>query len=384
MMQRIQKEPRPPTPVSAAPRPPHALNIVHVVTSLEVGGMEQFVLRIAAQQHRRGHCASILSIRGGPLEEEALRQGIPTATLQGKGKTARLLTGLRIMAQLRPDVAHAHNPGSLDYAVLARFACGARVVMTRHGEARKLVSPLQWRFTDAVVAVSYRAEQALHRLHPDQEKKVSLIHNGVEPPAHRADRGALRAALGLETGPVGIIVARIDGQKGHDTLLQALALLQRRGVPLTVLVAGDGSARTGLEQQAASLNLGDDRVRFLGFRSDVPDLLDAVDLFVLPSLIEGLPLSVLEAMAHRLPVVATPVGGIPELIDHGVHGLMTPVNDAEALATALEQLVREPALRTELAESAFRRMMEQFTFDTMLDRYDQLYLSLRPARASGA
>jgi glycosyltransferase involved in cell wall biosynthesis len=153
-----------------------------------------------------------------------------------------------------------------------------------------------------------------------------------------------------------------------------------RRVPLTLLIAGDGEERDRLRSRARNLGLDPARIRFLGHRDDVPDLLGACDLFVLPSHTEGLPLSVLEAMSHGLPVVATAVGGVPEAL--GDTGLLAPARDAGALAERMERLARAPELRRRLGDAARRRALEEFSFASMAARYEALYRALL-RRAAG-
>src|SRR5262249_29657668 len=155
-----------------------------------------------------------------------------------------------------------------------------------HGQEAKPIPAAQWSATDAVVAVSEAAAEALREGCPGDSGKIVVIHNGVHPADPRRGREEVRRGLGLGDAVVAIIVARIDRLKGHDTLLRALALLRDTGVALTLLIAGDGAERERCERLAQELQLGVDRVRFLGFRSDVPDLLAASDFFVLPSLTE--------------------------------------------------------------------------------------------------
>jgi glycosyltransferase involved in cell wall biosynthesis len=161
--------------------------------------------------------------------------------------------------------------------------------------------------------------------------------------------------------------------KAHDCLLKSLALVKQRGLDTTMLIAGDGPERDALERLAAELGLGPDRLRFLGFRSDVGDLLNAADFFVLPSRTEGLPLSLLEAMAFRLPVVVTPVGGIPEVITDGRHGALVPVDDPERLSQAIAELVSDPARRASLGAAAYDHARSHFSFEAMLQEYEDLY-----------
>jgi L-malate glycosyltransferase len=364
-------------------RPP--LRVLHVVSSLQVGGMEQFVLRIAAEQQRGGHYVSVMGLQGGPLLDEARRLGLEALVLEGP-KMGRALRAIQAMLRRQPDIAHAHNPGALPYALLAKLSTRSRVVMTRHGqEPKRIGGLLEWRGTDAVVAVSEAAAAAMRAQYPANARKISVIINGV----HRADapscREKVRAELGLTREVVGIVVARLDRLKGHESLLRALSLLREASTKVTMLVAGDGPERANLETLAGQLELGSDRLRLLGYRSDISELLSAADFFVLPSLTEGLPLSILEAMAQALPVVATPVGGIPEVITDGLNGLLVPVNQPAALSAAIAKLAGDPILRRSLGETACSHAHDHFSFERMAQRYEELYRSLLARdRASGS
>lgn len=340
--------------------------------------MEQFVLQIAAAQQQSGHETAVLALQGGPLLETARRQGIKVYVLGGKRKELRVLRALLLLARLRPDIMHAHNPTSLHYAVLGKKAGGARVVLTYHGRGgadARTPSAQEWHNTDAVVVVSQGAAGQLEA--PEFRDKLSVILNGIAPATPARDRKTVRAELGLaEDRAVGIMVARMDGLKGHETLLQAAALLRAAETPVTLLLVGDGAERAKLEKLAQEKGLTSDFVQFLGYRSDVPDLLAASDFFLLPSLTEGLPLSVLEAMSQHLPVVATPVGGIPEVVHSGQHGLLVPVQDPQALAAAITEMVTDPEGRRALGEAAYQRVRETFSFEAMTRQYDALYYSL--------
>jgi glycosyltransferase involved in cell wall biosynthesis len=338
--------------------------------------MEQFALRLAGAQARDGHDVTLAALHGGPLLDEARRLGVRTEIIGGGDRFRRAWEMGALFRRLRPDVVHAHNPSALPYSLLGRFASGARVVMTRHGQdASKILTPLQWRYTDAVVAVSHAAASVMQANSGMNAAKIRVIRNGVEFSEAARNRSEVRRDLGLGEEPVGIIVARLDRMKGHDCLLRALALLPET-CPVTVLAIGDGAEMENLRSLAAELRLGPERVRFLGYRSDIPDLLGASDFFLLPSLTEGLPLAVLEAMAHGLPVLATPVGGIPEVVQEGEQGLFVPVNDPEALAGAMARLAEDPALRRTLGEAGCRRVREHFSFRTMTAEYERLYRSL--------
>lgn len=336
--------------------------------------MEHFVVRLADAQRRMGHDARVVALKSGPLLEQAEAIGLPTYVLHRSGKLDRIVRGVVRLATLRPDIIHSHNPTSLHYSVLGKLVSGGRIVFTDHAQTRGIVRvprDLEWHLTDAVVAVSQDTadKSGANGLAPE----ITVLHNGIDIKPAKRTRAEVRAELGLAEGEVvGVNVAGFVPVKAQDVLARAMGELDRRGVRLTVLTVGDGPERAGVEALAKELGLGAS-LRFLGFRTDVGDLLGAADFFVLPSRNEGLPLSVLEAMSHRLPVVATPVGGNPELCFHGEHGLHVPVEDTAALADAMALLAADPALRRRLGEAGYARVRDEFSFDGMTRRYEAIY-----------
>ena len=353
--------------------------VVHVVSSLSVGGMEHFAVRMAAWQKCAGMESSILSLQGsGPLQAEAEAAGVPVLPLGGANKAVRVLKGISTMLRLRPQIVHGHNQTSVQYALLGRRMIGAKVLITAHGRGKadyREPTQEEWRQVSAVTAVSEAVAEEICDSLP--AGRLSVILNGVETSVAKRSREETRKTLGIaETEIVGTIVARIDAMKGHDTLLEACAILKRRNRAFTLLIVGDGVERDNRERLSRELNLSPDKVRFLGFRKDVPDILSASDFFMLPSLTEGLPLSVLEAMSHGLPVVATNVGGIPELIQEGVHGLLVPPKNQSSLANAMEQILTSPVLGQEMGRRGALRVQKEFSFNSMMEKYSERYEEL--------
>ncbi|MDC0682805.1 glycosyltransferase family 4 protein [Sorangium atrum] len=353
------------------------LRIVHVVSSLNGGGMEHFVLRLAEAQRRHGHDASILALRGGPLAELARQRTLPTTVLGGR-LPKRLAHAALSFGRSRPHVVHAHNPTALHYATIGKLLTRARLVFTDHAQTRGIIrvpSRFEWRETDAVVGCSQDTANKSGAV--GVASNISVIHNGIDITPAKRTRDEVRAELGL--GPdvfVGIMPAAFHPVKAHDVLLRALARLRERGVAVTVLVVGDGDERDRIHGLARELGVHGAEARFLGFRKDVPDLLVAADFFTLPSRDEGLPLAVLEAMARGLPVVVTPVGGVPEVVRHEEHGLIVPVDGHDALADAIERLASDPALGRRLGEAGHVRVRDDFSFEKMTRKYEQLYFRL--------
>jgi len=359
------------------------LRIAHTVSSLKGGGMEHFVLRLAEAQRRRGHDARVVALQGGPLEEHAARMNVPTTVLGEKRAALRAVKGAIALGRFRPQIIHAHNPTSLHYAVIGKLVSQGRLLITDHAQTRGIVRvprAFEWLLTDAVVAVS--RDTARKSGAAPFIGEILVFHNGIDITAPKRSRAEVRAELGLaEDTVVGLNVAGFVPVKAHDVLVRAAARLRDAGGRATMLLAGDGPERAAMEKLAASLELGPEFVRFLGFRSDVTDLLGAVDFFVLASRDEGLPLSVLEAMAQKLPVIATPVGGNPELVSEGEHGLLVPVNDEGALAEAIRRLADDAALRRRLGEAGRRRVEEEFSFEGMTQKYEDLYYRLHGGAA---
>lgn len=368
----------------AAVRPSRPLRIVHTVSSLLCGGMENFVIRLAAAQKAAGHDVAILALKGGPLLREAVGARLKVATLGPWGLPFRLARGLAFIAAHRPDIVHAHNSTSWHFAAAGKVGAGAKLVFTDHGVkiSRK---PSKWevRATDAAVAVSERT--ALDRRNSYGPLcAFDVIQNGIDFESATVAREITLAGLNLPEGPTGIIVARLEPVKNQEMLLRAVDILNRNGVMLNLLVVGDGTQRNRLEALACELNLSQERVRFLGFRHDIPNLLTAADFFVLASRDEGLPLAMLEGMSHGLPVVSTSVGGVPEVVVNGENGLLVESDDVTAMAHAIGLLVNDHGLRGRIGAAGRRRVEQSFSFQRTAREYEQLYYRIRPNPAETA
>lgn len=360
------------------------LKIIHTVSTLLGGGMEHFALRLAEAQKARGHDPSIFSVYTGPLEELAERAGIPVTVVGKASKPARVLKAAAAFARRRPDLIHAHNPTSMQYASVGKVVTGARLLVTDHTQTRGVVrvaTPAEWALVDDVVAVSrYTADQS-HTI--GARGRVGVVYNGITIEAPRRSRAAVRESLGIaEDAVVGIDVAGLIHVKGHDVLVDALAALRDEGTRVTVLVAGEGEREGDIKRRIAERGLGPDQIRMLGFRTDVVDLLAASDFFVLSSRLEGLSLAILEAMAQRLPVIISRVGGNPEIIDDGVEGLLLPAEDRAALAQAIKTIAGDADLRRRMGEAGHARVLRDFSFEKMTDEYEALYRRVlrRPRR----
>jgi glycosyltransferase involved in cell wall biosynthesis len=243
----------------------------------------------------------------------------------------------------------------------------------RHVWIERLLAPR----TAALVAVSEQVRRFLAAQLRVDASTIRLVRNGIAmPAASAAGSSALRRRLALpENQSVVGTVASLTTKKGHACLLEAIALLRDRGVQCSLLLAGEGPERRALGALATTLRIAD-RVHFLGDHPQIADLLELVDVFVLPSIAEGLPLALLEAMAAGKAVVATGVGGVPEAITSGVNGLLVPAQEVPPLADALQALLIDSRLRREYGAQARATVEAHFTAEQHLHRLERLYLSL--------
>jgi glycosyltransferase involved in cell wall biosynthesis len=284
----------------------------------------------------------------------------------------------------RVDLIHVNSYVPGNYVRLAAALMQVPIVIdhwhgfTRFNRKRRLICRFLSRFTDLSLAVSQGVKGYLVKeigLQPDQ---IRVVPNGVDIAAIDAARpGAeVRRELGLSEGaPVIGLVGRLDHWgKGHKELFEAMAGLKER-FPIHALIIGGGRRRKEVRALAASLGLAD-IVHFLGHRRDVPDLLHAMDIFILPSYSEGVSLALLEAMAAGLPVIASAVGGNPEVVTDGETGLLIPPRDAEALAEAMERLLADPAWAKEMGENARKQVEADYSLDHLGRKINEIYEEL--------
>ena len=367
------------------------MRIAHAVWSLNMGGQERFILNLSRDLVARGHEVTVVSMsEGGDLRHHFGDIPVVDVPHPAGRATPRLYVELaRAFRAIRPDVVHTHNPGPLIYAApAARAALVRRVVHTKHGAAAGstgtalLLARVALRTLSAFVCVSGdTAEVARVREHVPR-RLLRVIPNGVPLDQFGGDPGArarIRRELGIPESAVVVgSVGRLVVEKDYPLLVRAMAPLLGEGTRLVLV--GEGKDRGDIEAAILAHVPAASRpfVRMTGARSDVPDLLAAFDLFVLSSKTEGLPLVVPEAMASRLPVVATAVGGLPGIVPPAV-GRLVPHGDPEALRRAIEELATSPEKRRAMGEAAHAYAHERFSLHRMTADYEQCYRGTRGA-----
>jgi glycosyltransferase involved in cell wall biosynthesis len=383
--------PLPEAPPREAQRP---IRVVHVVRSLVTGGQEVMLCRLVASLDPARFSCAVVALQGhdreqgGPLWRELTSRGVEVVPMRAPaaGASMTLFPALaKVLFRLGADVIHAHNLQPLVYAGIASLAKpGARVVATAHGyrnwDGFRFGGPLRAILRRAIiVAVSpeLRAFLEARGWHP---ARLRVIENGVDLAALAGHDGAppLRSELGAAPGDwlVGS-VGRLSPEKDHENLLRALRIVVAAEPRARLVVAGDGPLRTPLEALAGALGISE-RVRFVGeiAATDVPRLLRSLDAFCLPSQTEGTSLSLLEAMACEVPVVATAVGGTPSVVDNGAAARLVRPRDPEALASALLAASREGSESRRMAQRARSIVAQRFSLAAMAGAYADVYARL--------
>jgi glycosyltransferase involved in cell wall biosynthesis len=354
------------------------MRIAQIVETLEKGGLERMAVDLATEQRAAGHQPLLYCIFGeGPLAGQARAAGIPVTSFNKQpGISIRL--PLQLARQLRKDrveVLHSHNPGVHPYAAVAgRFAGVSVVINTRHGPMTsmglayderyfRLVMPL----TDHVVSVSDHSRRFLLSNRAFRNEKSSVIPNGIRIDhfaSHRAEPGSMRPRIRFGT------VGRLVPAKHHAMLIEAFASVAKLLPDTDLRIVGDGPLEDELRRQIHALGL-EARVTLEGGSSNIAEFLRDLDVFVLSSKSEGLPMVILEAMAAGLPIVSTRVGGVPEVAPEDV-AWFCGVADPEGLAHAMYQAAMSPNLAVK-GEQAWSIASSTLSTSAMQQRYEALY-----------
>jgi sugar transferase (PEP-CTERM/EpsH1 system associated) len=369
------------------------LKLVHLLQGLEIGGLEIMAMHLLEGLDPARFQTQVIGYDTlGPLALRLELGGIPCQLLKRRpGVDLRYIVQLaRVLVTIRPDILHLHNPTAFFYGALAgRLASVTHIVYTEHGrdfassKRNKFIHRMLARLVDRVVVVAESSRRVLET-EGVPPKRITTIHNGIDA-AHflvDEDRWGQRAKLGFtREQPLLGIVARLDPIKNHAALLRAMPLILQAFPDANLLVIGEGPLRTELERLSDELGVRE-HVHFLGVRDDVPELLSILDVAVLCSLSEGLSLTLLEECAAGKPVVATRVGGNPEIVADGQTGLLVPVGDDAALAQAINRLLADPEYAQSMGQAARQRFMAEFTLERMVACYVELYEARAPACAA--
>jgi glycosyltransferase involved in cell wall biosynthesis len=372
--------------------------VLYVVDHLKVGGAQTHLVELLTRLDRGRFLPAVCALKKhGDLVGTVQDLGVPVHdgglghTLAGAGGVRVVWRLARLLRAERVDLAHAYlfHPNVVT-PVAARLAGTRAVVVSKRsldrypGRGERLAVRLGNRLASRVLVNA----EAIGRFVAGEEgcptAKMVLVPNGVsdETLGFTGDRLAMRRQLGLlPDAPVAIALSRLAWKKGVRHLVEATPRLLEAVPNAYVLIAGDGDLRDELATQARTLGVAE-RVRFLGTRRDALDLLHAADVFVMPSVVEGMSNALLEAMAVGLPVVATEVGGMPEVVVDGETGLLVPPADPERLSAALAKLLLAPELGREMGSAGRRRIEQRYRVEQMVRGVERLYDELLVGRAA--
>ncbi len=372
----------------------HKTTVLHLSTSSGPGGAERVISSLAAALNQQ-NCRVIVGLfRPGWLQDECERLGVETKLLPLPGglQIGWFRDCLRLVREEQVAIIHAHEFSAVLFGWIVARISKVPFVGTIHGKNyywEKFRRRLAYRIVSRsgrLVVVSDDLKRFVSQRVGIPESRLHVIYNGVESPAVESDASsqACRAELSLPTGvPVIGTVGSLYPVKGHRHLLDALPAILKRHPRTVLLIAGRGELEMTLKAQATRLGV-DGHVRFLGMRNDVQRLLSVMDVFVLPSLSEGLSMALLEAMVSGKAAVATKVGGNPELIDHGKTGFLVLPENSSDLADQLVALLDNPELIRAFGRAGAELVHRRFSKAEMISRYQTLYASLLKPLLSGA
>jgi glycosyltransferase involved in cell wall biosynthesis len=367
------------------------VRILQIINDLRVAGAETLCVQLAIALRERGRDAEVLVLRDepSPLGERLRANGVPLRVSEG-GPSLR--SPRQIVALTRAmrgfDIVHVHLfPAQLYVAVAAARLpreTRPRLVTTEHNTFNRRRKPLfrpidagMYARYDEIVAISDATKDSLAAWAPKSAGAMRVIANGIDYDRFDSAPTVSRAALGLPPdGPLALCVGRLEAQKDQATLIRALPFVPG----LHAVLAGAGPNKVALADLAAVCHV-EDRVHFLGRRSDIPELMKAADIYVQPSLYEGFGLAVAEAMAAGLPVIISDVPGVREVV--GDAGMAFPAGDVTSLAAAINAVLDDPEQADDFARRGKDRARE-FTLERFLEKHVALYESLRPPPAGGS
>jgi glycosyltransferase involved in cell wall biosynthesis len=384
------------------------IKIIHIITRFDKGGSaENTFLTVRGLDKGR---YDVLLIKGafsqesaGNLESDAVNANISAAREQNVrliclnhlvrnirflSDGAAFISLLRTIGREKPHIVHTHTSKAGILGRWAAFFCSVPIIVhTPHGHVFWgyfgpwktrlfiLLERLTTSITTAIVTLTPQEKQDHLRFRIAPEHKFTVIHSGVDLEMFKAnllDRAEMKATLGIPTDVIVVgTVGRLTSVKGQDILLRTVAKLIRQGQKIFLVLLGDGELRQDLEQLASRLNL-EGHVRFLGWRPDVAGIMATFDIFCLPSRNEGMGKVVVEAMAMAIPVIASDIGGIPDMVHQGDNGLLVPPDDIAAWEKAIIDLCQNAQRRRTMGEAG-RQLAHRYGADEMVTKIDRLY-----------
>ncbi len=369
--------------------------VLHFIESDGLYGAENVVLNLSLEMSRQGvykpiiGCITENTNAGNALCDRAEAYGITTVSVvidKNYAMAFQLLKSVRQIKQSGIDIIHTHGYKAAIIGFIIHLLSWIPIVGTCHlwfdhpnsKRRYKVMVSLEhflYKYFAFCICVSDVIRSRLSQKNANNKNAI-VIYNGIEHHSNmnkKIDRDAIRKELYIQNDyPIILNVGRLTAQKAQNDIISAAMILRENGMNVNMVIAGDGVLRSCLKEQIEHLNLAD-VVKLIGFRDDVSRLLDVSDIFLLPSLEEGLPIALLEAMSARVPIIATPVGEVPKIIQDGVNGFLVPVNDPRAIAGAIDRCLKNMSQAKLMSMNAFEQFERTFSSSIMYREYSKVY-----------
>ncbi|HEY3699261.1 MAG TPA: glycosyltransferase [Spongiibacteraceae bacterium] len=362
------------------------IRILQVTRDLDLGGLQQVIYNLCRTVDRNRFDISVLCLTQlGCVADDVKNLGVPVYLLPQRPAGVDYFACLkvaRLLKQLRINVVHTHNTQAFLDGTLGALLAGVKTIIhTDHARLfpdKKRYMIAEWvlsKFAYKVVGCSAHTSQQLIKYEKISPAKIITIPNGIDGSRFQLqiDKDAKLRELGIKLGPIIGVAGRLSTQKGITYLLQAMPAILQVHANTTLVIAGDGELRDALQQEANKLGIATS-ILFCGPRKDIPQLLQLFDIYVMPSLWEGLPMILLEAMAAGCPIVATNVGGNSSAVIHEQTGLLVEPASPSDLIKSVVKLLSDSALRQQYAQAAKALFEQNFSAANMTARYQELYL----------
>ena len=362
---------------------------MQITHDLNYGGLQRLVVDISKNLDKTKYQVSVCALReAGDLEDELRKEDIKVIKLSPANNGVDYLSFwklFKIFKEERPDIIHTHNTQPFVEGGIAAILAKIPVhVHTDHGRQfpdKRRYMFAEWvfsHFANQMVAVSENLKEDISKYEGIRPDKIKVILNGIDGNKYnnKIDKNKKRRELGIDNKYNIILgfVGRLSPEKGLIYLIRAMDALVKEFSNLLLLIAGEGALLEELKMETIALGI-EQNIRFLGPRSDINEILGILDIFVLPSLREGLPLVLLEAAAASLPIVATDVGGNKQVVKHGTNGLLVKHGDATSLYYAIKELIMNEGMRNEFGCNSYDLFINNFTIEKMMKKYENIYQS---------
>jgi len=372
------------------------INILHIYQNSKIGGVQQQLLSLLKAYSRERFNPIFCCL--GPKEEigkeieETKIEFIPLNKLRYNRFSLGIVLELyRLMKKKQIHVVRTHRYRSNLYGRLAAFLAGVPVIIasvhdnyrTDKRPKRRIMNRILSKITDKIVAVSEDVKEDIIRYDSIDPSKIEVIPNGIDVERFNPEKNTtdIRKEFSLEDDDIVIgFIGRIVPAKGLEYLLNALPYLKEEFKSIKLLIVGEGSLVEKLKESAKKNNIFDN-ILFTGRRRDIPEILASINIFVMPSIAEGLPNALLEAMAMGKPIVTTEVGGIPEIVKNGFNGLLVPPRDTLSLSKAIKELISNDRLAAKLGQAARDLVHDNLSIKAIAQKWQSLYLSILKEKA---